>query len=248
MLNLVGMSLDHRGQDSVWEFWLNLQNDVFFGVYALEILLRLIAWGPILFFKDNFQKLDTLIVCVVYYVELAASRNKKALHILRLLRLYRVFGLAARKSDTMRAVFVTLEGSIGQAVNICAVLTLFLVIFATIAVQLFGTTKFGQRLGTTANFYTISNAMLTLIQILFGDELEKIVDDCGIQPPYCTKEQANEKPGSPSSYGDCGSNYSIFYFITFTVVCDFICMNLFVGYARLLHFLNFYSTSPFSFH
>eukprot|EP00291_Cryptomonas_curvata_P027982 CAMPEP_0172209912 /NCGR_PEP_ID=MMETSP1050-20130122/35413_1 /TAXON_ID=233186 /ORGANISM="Cryptomonas curvata, Strain CCAP979/52" /LENGTH=356 /DNA_ID=CAMNT_0012889911 /DNA_START=818 /DNA_END=1885 /DNA_ORIENTATION=+ len=129
----------------------------------------------------------------------------------------------------MRAVFNTLEGSIGQAINICAVLTLFLVVFATIAVQLFGTTKFGQRLGSTANFYNVSSAMLTLIQILFGDELERIVDDCGVQPPHCTKAQENAIPGSPLEYSDCGSEFSILFFIAFTVVCDFTCMNLFVG-------------------
>ncbi len=234
MLNLVGMSLAHRGQDSVWGFWLNVQNDVFFGIFAFETFLGLVAWGPTLFLKNNFQKLDLLIVCVVYVVELAAPQNRKALQILRLLRIYRVFRLAAAKSDTMRAVFNTLEGSIGQAINICAVLTLLLVVFATIAVQLFGTTKFGQRLGTTANFYNVSSAMLTLIQILFGDELERIVDDCGIQPPLCTKAQENATPGSPLSYGDCGSEFSVLFFIAFTVICDFTCMNLFVGYVRLV--------------
>jgi hypothetical protein len=234
MLNLVGMSLVHRGQDSVWEFWLNLQNDVFFGIFAFETLLGLAAWGPTLFLKNNFQKLDLLIVCVVYSVELAAPQNRKALQILRLLRIYRVFRLAAGKSDTMHAVFNTLEGSIGQAINICAVLTLLLILFATIAVELFGTTKFGQRLGTTANFHNISTAMLTLIQILFGDELEKIVDDCGIQPPLCTKAQENAIPGSPLGYGDCGSEFSILFFVAFTVICDFTCMNLFVGYVRII--------------
>ena len=232
MLNLFGMSLAHRGQDSDWEFWLNLQDHIFFGVFAFETFLGLVAWGPTLFLKNNFQKLDLLIVCVVYIVEFAAPQNRKALQILRLLRIYRVFRLAAGKSVTMRAVFNTLEGSLGQAINICAVLTLFLVVFATIAVQLFGATKFGQRLGSTANFYTVSSSMLTLIQILFGDELEKIVDDCGVQPPLCTKAQENVIPGNPLGYSDCGSDFSIVFFVAFTVVCDFTCMNLFVGYAN----------------
>lgn len=231
ILNFIGMSLVHRGQDDIWSFWLNLQNDIFFAVYAAETLAGVIGWGPTLFFKKPLNRLDTVIVCAVYCVQLASPQNRKAVQILRLFRLYRVFRLAVTQSITMHAVFETLEGSIAQAINICTVLLLFLTVFATIAVQLFGTTRFGERLGTTANFYEVSTAILTLIQILFGDEVEKLVDDCSIQPPFCTEEFRDPVTGLSLGSGDCGSDFAVLFFVAFTVVCDFTCMNLFVGYA-----------------
>ena len=231
VLNLIGMSLVHRGQDDEWTFWLDLQNDIFFAVYAVEIFGCIIAWGPTLFFRSPLNILDFGIVFLVYIVEIATPQSRRALQILRLIRLYRVFQLAMSQSITMHAVFETLEGSIAQAINICAVLSLFLTVFGTIAVQLFGTTKFGERLGTTANFYNISIAILTLIQILFGDQVEKLVDDCGIKPPFCTNEYIDPLTGLSVGYGDCGSDYAVLFFVSFTVICDFTCMNLFVGYV-----------------
>ncbi len=71
--------------------------------------------------------------------------------------------------------------------------------------------------------------MLTLFQILFGDDWDVLMDDCEVKPPFCTKRFFDEVTGMEMSYGDCGSAFAPAYFISFIVICQFTMINLFVG-------------------
>eukprot|EP00281_Chroomonas_sp_CCMP1168_P016681 CAMPEP_0206214046 /NCGR_PEP_ID=MMETSP0047_2-20121206/1454_1 /ASSEMBLY_ACC=CAM_ASM_000192 /TAXON_ID=195065 /ORGANISM="Chroomonas mesostigmatica_cf, Strain CCMP1168" /LENGTH=307 /DNA_ID=CAMNT_0053636251 /DNA_START=47 /DNA_END=966 /DNA_ORIENTATION=+ len=114
-------------------------------------------------------------------------------------------------------------------------LLLFLVysMFAVVAVQAYGATKFGTRLGPTANFVDWSNAMLAIVQLVTGDEFTDLMDDCSVMPPACTPifNSANVYgwDGPEYSFGDCGNQYAGIYFVTFVLVCGNVMLNLFIG-------------------
>ena len=50
-----------------------------------------------------------------------------------------------------------------------------------------------------------------------------------MSPPDCTKRFIDAETGLELSYGDCGSEFAPFYFLSFIVVCKFTMINLFVG-------------------
>jgi hypothetical protein len=99
--------------------------------------------------------------------------------------------------------------------------------------QSFGTTKYGYRLGPTANFDDWSNALATIVQIITGDEWYDIYWDCNTGPPACTVQFSSRYvygwPGPELSFGDCGSSYARFYFVILKLVCENIMLNLFIG-------------------
>jgi hypothetical protein len=131
-----------------------------------------------------------------------------------------------RQMTSNKLIKATVEAavlSVPQVANIFVILFLALSIFAIIVVSTYGTTKSGFRLSPTASFATFPNAMLTLYQMMFGDEWMEIMDDCRVQYPECT-------PVFPGhTYGDCGSSFAPLYFVLFFLVCKFTTVNLFVG-------------------
>eukprot|EP00961_Rhodomonas_salina_P035708 480217-Rhodomonas_salina.2 len=69
---------------------------------------------------------------------------------------------------SVRIIFETLIACLPQLFNIFLLVVLVYSIFAAVAVQLFGVTKYGRRLGPTANFDTWGQAMQTCYQMLTG--------------------------------------------------------------------------------
>jgi hypothetical protein len=57
--------------------------------------------------------------------------------------------------------------------------------FGVVAVSLFGTTRYGARLGPTANFHSYSNAMSTIMQIVTGDDWDTMLADVSLQVCAC---------------------------------------------------------------
>lgn len=62
-----------------------------------------------------------------------------------------------------------------------------------------------------------------LFRIVTGEDWNKIMHDCMIQPPYCT-------PADNYWETDCGNfSGSLIYFCTFYVIITYIVLNLLVG-------------------
>jgi len=62
-----------------------------------------------------------------------------------------------------------------------------------------------------------------LFRIVTGEDWNKIMHDCMIQPPYCT-------PADNYWETDCGNFHaSLIYFCTFYVIITYIVLNLLVG-------------------
>ena len=85
--------------------------------------------------------------------------------------------------------------------------------FAVLGTMLFGTTKAGIRLSDQANFRSFSSSLLTLSQLLLGDDWFTLMVDCTVQPPFCTSRFTNFNDNNPLSYGDCGNASAPFFFL-----------------------------------
>lgn len=71
-----------------------------------------------------------------------------------------------------------------------------------------------------------------LFRIVTGEDWNKIMHDCMIQPPYCT-------PAENYWQTDCGNfTGSLIYFCTFYVIITYIVLNLLVGEFLIRKFHN----------
>lgn len=123
------------------------------------------------------------------------------------------------------------------AVSVCKsffiIFGMFLLVFfyALAGTILFGTVKHGEQIGRRANFGTPITGVAMLFRIVTGEDWNKIMHDCMIQPPYCT-------PGPNFWETDCGNfSASLVYFCTFYVIITYIVLNLLVG--EIGEFLGF---------
>ncbi|CAF4143370.1 unnamed protein product, partial [Rotaria sordida] len=109
------------------------------------------------------------------------------------------------------------------------------VIYALAGVILFGCVKFGLELGRHANFKTVPNAIVLLMRIVTGEDWNKIMHDCMVAPPRCTR-------GGSYWESDCGnSTASILYFCSFYIIITYIVLNLLVAMS-MENFSLFYSS------
>lgn len=79
-----------------------------------------------------------------------------------------------------------------------------------------------------ANFESPVTGVAMLFRIVTGEDWNKIMHDCMVQPPYCT-------PANNYWETDCGNfTASLVYFCSFYVIITYIVLNLLVG--ELVHF------------
>jgi hypothetical protein len=74
-----------------------------------------------------------------------------------------------------------------------------------------------------ANFKTVPSAIVLLMRIVTGEDWNRIMHDCMIVPPRCTR-------GGSYWESDCGNaTASILYFCSFYVIITYIVLNLLVA-------------------
>eukprot|EP00961_Rhodomonas_salina_P276351 3733253-Rhodomonas_salina.2 len=239
MINVVFMLCDHADMTPEFRRLMNLQNDIFLFELCGEMILFFLAYGWSCFITDAWKGFD-LFVCLGTVVFQYVINNRRIAQFAKSFRLMRIIRLM-KMIKPIRVILETLIQSIPQLLNVILLLVLVYSMFAVVAVQSFGTTKYGSRLGLTANFETWANAMTTIYQMVTGDEWMLLMEDCSVMPPSCThrfqKEWAYDGvtyieysyDGDDLSFGDCGSPYARIFFMVFMLVCESVMLNLFIG-------------------
>ena len=219
----VGFMLADNADSAGTEYgkMMDLQNFIFFWELVAEVALGIVAYGPGGLYNDSWRCFDML-VCVgtsLGYI----SQNDTMVSFARMFRLARVVRLMIRFKQ-IRIILDTMVRTLPQLLNVMLLLSIVFTMCAVLGVQMFATTKYGYRLGPTANFDHFAPALKVIWLIILGDEWMIMLADCAVTPPYCT----SEVPGQ--DWNDCGSlESSFFFFITVKVVCEFIMLNLFIG-------------------
>ncbi|XP_053706427.1 sodium channel, voltage gated, type VIII, alpha subunit a isoform X6 [Synchiropus splendidus] len=109
--------------------------EVFTGIFAGEMLFKLVAMDPYYYFQEAWNCFDGFIV-TLSLVELALA-DVEGLSVLRSFRLLRVFKLA-KSWPTLNMLIKIIGNSVGALGNLTLVLAIIVFIFAVVGMQLFG--------------------------------------------------------------------------------------------------------------
>merc|ERR1711871_1516600 len=62
MINVIVLSMEYYQQPKSWSDGLEMANIVFTGIFTMECLLKIVAFGPIRYVKDSWNIFDSVIV------------------------------------------------------------------------------------------------------------------------------------------------------------------------------------------
>ncbi|XP_041087621.1 sodium channel protein type 4 subunit alpha B-like [Polyodon spathula] len=135
VLNTLFMAMEHYPMSLDFENVLVVGNLVFTGIFAAEMVFKLIALDPYYYFQTGWNIFDSIIV-TLSLVELGLA-NVEGLSVLRSFRLLRVFKLA-KSWPTLNMLIKIIGNSVGALGNLTLVLAIIVFIFAVVGMQLFG--------------------------------------------------------------------------------------------------------------
>lgn len=215
-LNTSCVAVEHYGQPGWLTIFLFYAEYVFLILFILEMCLKMYALGVRTYFESSFNKFDFFVVMGSIF-EVVWSYYKEGsfgLSVLRALRLLRIFKVTKYWSS-LRNLVISLLASMRSIISLLFLLFLFLLIFALLGMQLFGG-EFNFENGTpAANFNTIANALLTVFQILTGEDWNEVMYN-GI------RSQGGIERG--------GMVYSV-YFIILVLFGNYTLLNVFLAIA-----------------
>ncbi|GAB1286386.1 Sodium channel protein type 9 subunit alpha [Apodemus speciosus] len=135
VLNTLFMAMEHHPMTEEFKNVLAVGNLIFTGIFAAEMVLKLIAMDPYEYFQVGWNIFDSLIV-TLSLVELFLA-DVEGLSVLRSFRLLRVFKLA-KSWPTLNMLIKIIGNSVGALGNLTLVLAIIVFIFAVVGMQLFG--------------------------------------------------------------------------------------------------------------
>ncbi|KAH0506818.1 Sodium channel protein type 9 subunit alpha [Microtus ochrogaster] len=135
VLNTLFMAMEHHPMTDEFKNVLAVGNLIFTGIFAAEMVLKLIAMDPYEYFQVGWNIFDSLIV-TLSLVELFLA-DVEGLSVLRSFRLLRVFKLA-KSWPTLNMLIKIIGNSVGALGNLTLVLAIIVFIFAVVGMQLFG--------------------------------------------------------------------------------------------------------------
>ncbi|KAK1797344.1 hypothetical protein P4O66_008713 [Electrophorus voltai] len=175
-LNTVCVAIVHHDQPD----WLTIMQYyaefVFLGLFLAEMFLKMYGLGFRLYFHSSFNRFDCgVIVGSIFEVVWGFFRPGMSfgISVLRALRLLRIFKIT-RYWASLRNLVVSLMSSMKSIISLLFLLFLFIVVFALLGMQLFGG-RFIFKDYTPANFDTFPAAIMTVFQILTGEDWNEVM-------------------------------------------------------------------------
>ncbi|XP_070508041.1 voltage-dependent T-type calcium channel subunit alpha-1G isoform X8 [Chironomus tepperi] len=181
LINTLSMGIEYHNQPEELTAIVETSNIVFSAIFAVEMLLKIIAEGPFKYISNGFNVFDGVIV-ILSAVELcqsfvreagAAANGSSGLSVLRTFRLLRILKLVRFMPNLRRQLFVMLRTMDNVAIFF-SLLILFIFIFSILGMNLFGC-KFceeinGDRVCDRKNFDTLLWSLVTVFQILTQED------------------------------------------------------------------------------
>ncbi|XP_048026080.1 voltage-dependent T-type calcium channel subunit alpha-1G isoform X11 [Megalobrama amblycephala] len=176
LINTLSMGIEYHEQPDELTNALEISNIVFTSLFALEMLLKLLVYGPFGYIKNPYNIFDGIIVVISVW-EIVGQQGG-GLSVLRTFRLMRVLKLV-RFMPALQRQLVVLMKTMDNVATFCMLLMLFIFIFSILGMHLFGC-KFGsERDGDTLpdrkNFDTLLWAIVTVFQILTQEDWNKVL-------------------------------------------------------------------------
>ncbi|XP_004403168.1 PREDICTED: voltage-dependent T-type calcium channel subunit alpha-1H [Odobenus rosmarus divergens] len=172
LTNTLSMGVEYHEQPDELTSALEISNIVFTSMFALEMLLKLLACGPLGYIRNPYNIFDGIIVVISVWEIIGQADG--GLSVLRTFRLLRVLKLV-RFMPALRRQLVVLMKTMDNVATFCMLLMLFIFIFSILGMHLFGckfslTTDTGDTVPDRKNFDSLLWAIVTVFQILTQED------------------------------------------------------------------------------
>ncbi|KAJ8383739.1 hypothetical protein AAFF_G00215810 [Aldrovandia affinis] len=215
-LNTLCVAIVHYDQPEMLSDFLYYAEFIFLGLFMSEMLIKMYGLGTQPYFHSSFNCFDCAVILgSIFEVIWAVVKpgTSFGISVLRALRLLRIFKVT-KYWASLRNLVVSLLSSMKSIISLLFLLFLFIVVFALLGMQLFGG-QFNFETGTPpTNFDTFPAAIMTVFQILTGEDWNVVMYD-GI------KSQGGVNKGMV---------FSIF-FIVLTLFGNYTLLNVFLAIA-----------------
>ncbi|XP_071370300.1 voltage-dependent P/Q-type calcium channel subunit alpha-1A-like, partial [Centroberyx affinis] len=215
-LNTLCVAVVHYNQPEPLSDFLYFAEFIFLGIFLSEMFIKMYGLGRQAYLNSSFNCFDCIVICGSIFevlwsiVQPGTSFGISVLRALRLLRIFKVTKYWA----SLRNLVVSLLNSMKSIISLLFLLFLFIVVFALLGMQLFGG-QFNFENGTPpTNFDTFPAAIMTVFQILTGEDWNMVMYD-GI------KSQGGVNKGMA---------FSVF-FIVLTLFGNYTLLNVFLAIA-----------------
>uniref|UniRef100_A0A4W6G325 Voltage-dependent N-type calcium channel subunit alpha n=1 Tax=Lates calcarifer TaxID=8187 RepID=A0A4W6G325_LATCA len=215
-LNTLCVAIVHYDQPEGLTNALYLAEFVFLGLFLVEMSMKMYGLGPQNYFHSSFNCFDFgVIIGSIFEVIWAAIKPGASfgISVLRALRLLRIFKVT-KYWNSLRNLVVSLLNSMKSIISLLFLLFLFIVVFALLGMQLFGGQFNFEDETPTTNFDTFPAAILTVFQILTGEDWNAVMYH-----------------GIESQGGVHGGMFSSIYFIVLTLFGNYTLLNVFLAIA-----------------
>ncbi|KAL0850451.1 hypothetical protein ABMA28_012254 [Loxostege sticticalis] len=176
--NTICVAVEHYKQPKWLTSFLYYAEFVFLGLFMMEMWVKMYALGPRIYFESSFNRFDCVVISgsIFEVVWSEVKGGSFGLSVLRALRLLRIFKVTKYWSS-LRNLVISLLNSMRSIISLLFLLFLFILIFALLGMQLFGG-QFNFEDGTPpTNFNTFPIALLTVFQILTGEDWNEVMYD-----------------------------------------------------------------------
>uniref|UniRef100_A0A3B4D4C3 Ion transport domain-containing protein n=1 Tax=Pygocentrus nattereri TaxID=42514 RepID=A0A3B4D4C3_PYGNA len=172
LINTISMGIEHHEQPDELTNVLEICNIVFTSMFALEMILKLTAFGCFNYLRNPYNIFDGIIV-IISVCEIA-GQSDGGLSVLRTFRLLRVLKLV-RFMPALRRQLVVLMKTMDNVATFCMLLMLFIFIFSILGMHIFGCkfslkTDAGDTVPDRKNFDSLLWAIVTVFQILTQED------------------------------------------------------------------------------
>ncbi|XP_060917618.1 voltage-dependent N-type calcium channel subunit alpha-1B [Labrus mixtus] len=215
-LNTLCVAIVHYDQPEWLTRALYAAEFVFLGLFLTEMSLKMYGLGVRNYFHSSFNCFDFgVIVGSIFEViwDMIKPGASFGISVLRALRLLRIFKVT-KYWNSLRNLVVSLLNSMKSIISLLFLLFLFIVVFALLGMQLFGGHFNFEDETPTTNFDTFPAAILTVFQILTGEDWNAVMYH-GIESQGGVR---------------CGM-YSSVYFIVLTLFGNYTLLNVFLAIA-----------------
>ncbi|XP_051907015.1 voltage-dependent N-type calcium channel subunit alpha-1B isoform X4 [Hippocampus zosterae] len=215
-LNTLCVAIVHYDQPAWLTTALYTAEFVFLGLFLTEMTLKMYGLGPRNYFHSSFNCFDFgVIVGSIFEViwDMIKPGASFGISVLRALRLLRIFKVT-KYWNSLRNLVVSLLNSMKSIISLLFLLFLFIVVFALLGMQLFGGQFNFEDETPTTNFDTFPAAILTVFQILTGEDWNAVMYH-----------------GIESQGGVRRGMFSSVYFIVLTLFGNYTLLNVFLAIA-----------------
>ncbi|CAH8477757.1 unnamed protein product [Schistosoma bovis] len=177
-LNTVVLTTEHHNQPEWLDEFQDFANVVFVMLFTMEMLIKMGASGFSDYISKLFNRFDFFVV-IFSILELIFVKsgllNPMGVSVLRCARLLRIFKLT-QYWESLRSLVGKLLKSVRSVASLLLLLSIFILICSLLGMQLFGGRfNFIAHEKPRANFDGILQAMLTVFQILTGEDWNEVM-------------------------------------------------------------------------